>query len=533
MQPSPLQYSSNWSFGDLGDEAPERDELEEASHMEETEAAALRSRPTTPATPDNDQDDVVQGLLLLPAPPVAIVNDGAAIAHADALVEDDDVDPPPPQGLLGRVANFLFANIEREFVAELDDAVVEPEVAEEVADAQDAPDDEGEGDAEGPDAADMEDLEDFEGVMELLGMRGAIVGLVQNSLFCAVLVSLTIFMSVFVPYNVGRLALWLAVNPSSVVRAMFEASKFVQDVVVLFTGAFAWVLAGLVHLSCSVLGSPETLARALLTQSWDLTIGAASSIVSAVVIDLTTSASEIRNFSALSHVALLDLKDGVSAVSALVSRGFVLIASGQILEVGPRVASALSTAWTTIQTIAMATPGFLLDPNAWVIPISARRMDLPPPELASWSSMDRVVAILCGYLALALLAALYLRRGAPITSSPVGQQLEASVVDIIHQASGVTKVIVVISIEMLLFPLYCGLLLDAALLPLFEGATVMSRVAFTCNYPLTSVFVHWFVGTGYMFHFALFVSMCRKVMRRGVLCEFFVISPHPLPSLTL
>jgi E3 ubiquitin-protein ligase MARCH6 len=101
----------------------------------------------------------------------------------------------------------------------------------------------------------------------------------------------------------------------------------------------------------------------------------------------------------------------------------------------------------------------------------------------------------------------------------------------IKQASGVMKVIVVISIEMLLFPLYCGLLLDAALLPLFENATVMSRVMFTCNYPITSVFVHWFVGTGYMFHFALFVSMCRKVMRRGVL--YFIRDPddpefHPV-----
>jgi E3 ubiquitin-protein ligase MARCH6 len=81
------------------------------------------------------------------------------------------------------------------------------------------------------------------------------------------------------------------------------------------------------------------------------------------------------------------------------------------------------------------------------------------------------------------------------------------------------KVILIISIEMLVFPLYCGLLLDIALLPLFENATILSRVLFTIDTPLTSVFVHWFVGTCYMFHFALFVSMCRKIMRSGVLCK--------------
>jgi len=60
---------------------------------------------------------------------------------------------------------------------------------------------------------------------------------------------------------------------------------------------------------------------------------------------------------------------------------------------------------------------------------------------------------------------------------------------------------------------------DFALLPLFEEATILSRIQFFADFPLTSVFVHWFVGTCYMFHFALFVSMCRKIMRSGVLCE--------------
>lgn len=95
----------------------------------------------------------------------------------------------------------------------------------------------------------------------------------------------------------------------------------------------------------------------------------------------------------------------------------------------------------------------------------------------------------------------------------------ASIIDALNQASGVMKVILIISIEMLIFPLYCGLLLDFALLPLFESASFKSRLMFTYNFPLTSIFVHWFVGTGYMFHFALFVSMCRKIMRKGVLCK--------------
>lgn len=81
------------------------------------------------------------------------------------------------------------------------------------------------------------------------------------------------------------------------------------------------------------------------------------------------------------------------------------------------------------------------------------------------------------------------------------------------------KVILIIGIQILIFPLYCGLLLDVALLPLFENTTIKSRFLFTHNFPLTSLFAHWFVGTGYMCYFALFVSMCRKIMRKGVLCK--------------
>jgi E3 ubiquitin-protein ligase MARCH6 len=54
----------------------------------------------------------------------------------------------------------------------------------------------------------------------------------------------------------------------------------------------------------------------------------------------------------------------------------------------------------------------------------------------------------------------------------------------------------------------------------------MSRILFTFKSPLTSIFVHWFVGTCYMFHFALFVSMCRKIMRKGVLCKPPLMSPR-------
>jgi E3 ubiquitin-protein ligase MARCH6 len=68
------------------------------------------------------------------------------------------------------------------------------------------------------------------------------------------------------------------------------------------------------------------------------------------------------------------------------------------------------------------------------------------------------------------------------------------------------------------------------MLPLFETATVAARIQFAVDFPLTNVFVHWFVGTCYMFHFALFVSMCRKIMRTGVLRKLIICILFAFPG---
>ncbi|KAK3070731.1 hypothetical protein LTR53_009929, partial [Teratosphaeriaceae sp. CCFEE 6253] len=153
------------------------------------------------------------------------------------------------------------------------------------------------------------------------------------------------------------------------------------------------------------------------------------------------------------------------------------------------------------------------------------------PSLVYWSATDRTLAVLTGYISLALLAALYVTLDTPLTRSDSGRRTEKQIRDTLKQAGGVLKVILIISIEMLAFPFYCGLLLDLAFLPLFPDATPASRWALAQSMPSTFCFAHWFAGTCYMFHFALFVGMCRRILRKGVL--WFIRDPddptfHPV-----
>ncbi|KAI8962146.1 hypothetical protein F5Y11DRAFT_324027 [Daldinia sp. FL1419] len=389
--------------------------------------------------------------------------------------------------------------------------------------------------AAGLDPEAVEDAEDFEGIMELIGMRGPIAGLLQNALFCAFLVSISIFICVFIPYNVGRVSVWIVAHPTRLLRIVFSASKFVQDAVLLavgYTSTFIFTLAEALALLLRI-EQGKQLIHTLRVDTGQVAVDALERVVASFMSEIPLiSVSEVRNFSAVSHEALMIVKSEIRHAFSSVGSAILYCFGGDYFAKLARIESVVSVLGPAIFQFLKAFPTIVTQPASWMLNLN---LSEPPsstnPLLAYWDSNDRTWAILSGYLSLSVMAGLYLARGTPLSTGQAAQDWEASIIDGLNQASGVMKVILIISIEMLIFPLYCGLLLDFALLPLFEGTSIRSRLLFTYNYPLTSIFVHWFVGTGYMFHFALFVSMCRKIMRKGVL--YFIRDPddpefHPV-----
>ncbi len=513
---------------------------------------------TVPSDDEGPSDDDAEPLLGLQPPPAAraAVPDGGA---SDNLGDFNDLLPPPrpemimdvaalddpPKNLVEWLINFMFR--------EVDINEIRPRMPPLFDDSDD---EDGFGDAghdgdaaegfdrdrevveaavaAGLDPEAMEDAEDLEGVMELLGMRGPITGLFQNALFCVFLVSITIFVGVFLPYNFGRFSVWVLANPMRPVRILFGLSRFLQDIALVLVGGVSGGFFYLIHLCvqlCGVLLGRKLAASTYLAStvfaSFDTMDGAARRVFDCFLVEAAIiSSEEIRNFSAVSHQALLAVKGQIAFVFAALGQVVIFVLGSDYAEKAAGIRTAMehltALAWLAIRE----APAMLSSPSSWVITLeSSDVVASVDPKLANWDGMDRFWAIAVGYVALCLVAALYLRRGAPFSTGQAGREVEASIMDALNQASGVLKVILIIGIEMLVFPLYCGLLLDAALLPLFEDTTLTSRILFTLNYPLTSIFVHWFVGTGYMFHFALFVSMCRKIMRKGVLCRFCPFPP--------
>lgn len=406
-----------------------------------------------------------------------------------------------------------------------------------------------EADPNDPDA--LDDAEDFDGIMELIGMRGPLTGLIQNALFGAVLISLTVAFGVWLPYSVGKLTLLLVANPMPTVKLplklVFKAAAVIQDITLVLLGGISYAIIRALSLLMFVFSKESdpipvstSDGAGLALDSLKFAYSAGERITAGFISTLAQIPdSEIPAFSAASHEALLYIKSLLSTTVGFITTCGLF----QTVSPATEAANLLAFDFSRLHEIASivgssiiawlsSLPSTLAKPETWVIsldgPVRSEPVDL---ALSYWNGTDRLWAIITGYLTFVFVGAAYIRKGSPFSSTQTGRDWEAMVIDVLNQAGGVMKVILIISIEMLVFPLYCGLLLDLATLPLFEKASLMSRMNFAVQSPSTSIFVHWFVGTCYMFHFALFVSMCRKILRTGVL--YFIRDPddptfHPV-----
>lgn len=410
----------------------------------------------------------------------------------------------------------------------------------------------------GLDADALEDAEDLEGILELLGLQGPLIGLIQTSTFCTVLVVGTVFGAVGLPYIWGKLVLSFLGSPVYFILQMpLQVSSFIADSVIdlaLLVGGWTIIftaLAGDFLLSALEAWLPRLGGTKVMDRVIDFADKAVASSVSRLQDAFVTTEAPgalgwswaFLGASVHAHASLKNIGREVDAVLGFVgasittivetiSSGSVFVAWQRMLGASlhiPEIPARL-LAGVHVQQYAEPVLNLLsgLRSGALTFSISESSLD---PSLVYWSSTDRSLAVMMGYLALAALATVYVALDTPITRSRSGQKTEKMIRDTLRQAGGVFKVILIISIEMLIFPFYCGVLLDIAFLPLFQDASVATRWAFATRSPSLFSFMHWFLGTCYMFHFALFVGMCRKILRKGVL--WFIRDPddptfHPV-----
>ncbi|KIX03707.1 uncharacterized protein Z518_07260 [Rhinocladiella mackenziei CBS 650.93] len=396
----------------------------------------------------------------------------------------------------------------------------------------------------------LEDAEDLDGVLELLGMEGPIFGMVQNVIFSLFLITVTLSASIWCPYIWGKIALLFMSNPTGMLVKvpLYVLSKTADIVVdILF---FVAGLAGF------FLNQPVKIIKAITSPLFPAFSNVLdTALIEGLTLDLSQKSGarlertlsgavlnmkpDVPTFSILSHHALNSFKGSLnetlqgtvsivlyardSLAAEPVTSRTILLGLGEMLKAVSQLPKMISQLVELVLDIVHRVAKDLTPASP-----NGDGMDL---SLVEWSTEDRILTIVLGYAFLAIAGIVFLEVARLILGLKDNEKVEGYFADCLRQAGGVMKVIVIIGIEMLVFPLYCGLLLDVALLPLFANATLAGRISFMIQTPFTGIFLHWFIGTCYMFHFALFVSICRKIMRTGVL--YFIRDPddptfHPV-----
>jgi E3 ubiquitin-protein ligase MARCH6 len=396
-----------------------------------------------------------------------------------------------------------------------------------------------------------DDAEDLDGVLELLGMEGPIFGMIQNVIFSMLLITITLMMSFWFPYMWGKIALLFLSQPTTMlIRAPIFVLSRSADIVV----DIIFFVAGLVGF---LLNQPMKIVKSLVSEALpsvgsmidtatiegytlDLSQRSGSRLEQTLTAAVLGLKPDVPNFSMQSHHALISVKTFMSnatqSAASAAAQAHKALSTGRpiphvLLAAVGRGLKSFPELYRNSPPVKQVFKDFLhlLYTDLTVKP--APPMENLDPSLAVWNNEDRVLAIILGYALFTVAGIVFLEIARLLLGLKDGEKVEGYFADSLRQAGGVMKVIVIIGIEMLVFPLYCGLLLDLALLPLFANATISSRIAFMVRTPLTGIFIHWFIGTCYMFHFALFVSICRKIMRKGVL--YFIRDPddptfHPV-----
>ncbi|CAG8534573.1 36214_t:CDS:2 [Racocetra persica] len=327
---------------------------------------------------------------------------------------------------------------------------------------------------------------DLEGVLEAIGMRGSLWMLAQNSALMAVLIALCLFGSVWLPYFVGKA--FLLVKPLNLIQLPLTLLRKVTDpfVDLIIDTTLPWLWGFILP---------------ILKSLWNLIYPTLSPLVKDT--SLMIYIQDITNQSRYIITHSASLLTQITSTSGKITNG------------------------TVIDSNVNHVSEFLEGQNLTVL---VKIIDRWNGFAYGNTPTDKIVCIFCGYTIIILLCVWYLSR----TRNPYGRTVGRAAQKVLRQQGIVLKVAFFVAIELLIFPIICGILLDLSTLPLFPDATPTSRLEFYLESPVTSTFLHWFTGTAFMFHFAVFVSLCREIVRTGVM--WFIRDPndpqfHPIKEI--
>ncbi|KAH9933406.1 uncharacterized protein B0H18DRAFT_1196777 [Fomitopsis serialis] len=326
--------------------------------------------------------------------------------------------------------------------------------------------------------------DDMDGALEAIGLRGPLHGVIQNAALMTFILDVTIGLGIWVPFTLGKSTALLSLDPPRLLYILhlplrvirLVTDPIVDGVALLFTRLVVPPILRLMRLPLRPLLGVESVYRMM------------RSVGGRIIEQLSTKPEQTATETPSS---LLDrVAESDSVVFHYIEPYFA--------PLGNKIRLSSEEAKSTWMRLAVGS-----GPN------------------------EKIFAILLGYAVMGLLLALYLNVLTIGNVKNAGKAVRSAV----RQQLLVVKVATFIIVELVIFPLGCGVMLDACTVWLVPQGNFRSRAAFLTYAPMTSAFYHWVIGTMFMYQFAVLLAGCRDIMRPGAM--WFIKDPqdqnfHPI-----
>ncbi|KAH9840035.1 uncharacterized protein C8Q71DRAFT_474546 [Rhodofomes roseus] len=340
--------------------------------------------------------------------------------------------------------------------------------------------------------------DDMDGALEAIGLRGPLHGVVQNAALMIFILDVTIGLGIWVPFTIGKSTALLSLDPPRLLYILhlpLRVIRFVTDPIV-----------DVVALLFTKLVVPPIL-RLLLLFLWPfLAIFGGGQ-------DITDTGAKAKGGMYGYVCKMLDRFGGVfSTVS------------------DPTPSESVSLLDRLVESDSVAFR--YIEP--YFAPLGGKIRTNSEEAKSNWIRLaigngpnEKMFAIILGYAVIGIMLALYLNVLTIGNVRNAGKAVRSAV----RQQLLVVKVAAFIIVELVIFPLGCGAMLDACTVWLVPEGNFQSRAAFVTYAPATSVFYHWVIGTMFMYQFAVLLAGCRDIMRPGAM--WFIKDPqdqnfHPI-----
>ncbi|EKM50520.1 uncharacterized protein PHACADRAFT_263859 [Phanerochaete carnosa HHB-10118-sp] len=351
-----------------------------------------------------------------------------------------------------------------------------------------------------PEEGDVGMEDDMEGALEAIGLRGPIFAVLQNAALMIFVLNATIGIGIWLPFIVGKSLALLSLDPKRllyIIHFPIRAIRIITDPVV---DSFMFVLSRLMApLLWRAVGPclsfiKDFMSNILGQQTTDKGIETFSVMLNRTAEAVTRSFATLLSASDTPVVTQPTLVDRLLAPDS----AFMRLAEPYFAPIG----ETLRLTWEDLKT-------------SWV------RLALGN------GTTEKIFAVSLGYMVNAVLLALYLNVVTTGNMKNAGRAMRSA----IRQQLLVVKVAAFIIIELVVFPLGCGIMLDICTVSLFPQGSLRTRLVFLAHAPLTSAFYHWVIGTMFMYQFAVLLAAFRTCLRPGAL--WFIKDPqdqnfHPI-----